>query len=64
MLLIHGTADDNVHFKQSLDYAEALVQAGKQFEMHVYRDRNHSIHGGNTRLHLYTRMSDFLLKAL
>lgn len=64
LLLIHGTADDNVHFKQSLDYAEALVQAGKQFEMQVYRDRNHSIHGGKTRLHLYTRMSDFLLKAL
>jgi len=60
LLLIHGTADDNVHFKQSIDYAEALVQAGKQFEMQFYRDRNHGISGGNTRMHLYTRMTEFL----
>jgi len=64
LLLVHGTADDNVHFKQSIDYAEALVQAGKQFEMQFYRDRNHSIYGGNTRLHLYTRMSEFLFNNL
>jgi dipeptidyl-peptidase-4 len=64
LLLIHGTADDNVHFKQSMDYSEALVQAGKQFEMQVYKDRNHSIYGGNTRMHLYTRMSEFLFKNL
>jgi dipeptidyl-peptidase-4 len=60
LLLIHGTADDNVHFKQTADYSEALVQAGKQFEMQIYKDRNHSIYGGNTRMHLYTRMSEFL----
>jgi dipeptidyl-peptidase-4 len=64
LLLIHGTADDNVHFKQTLDYSEALVQAGKQFDMQVYRDRNHSITGGNTRLHLYTRMTNFLFDNL
>ena len=64
LLLIHGTADDNVHFKQSLDYAEALVQAGKQFDMHIYRDRDHGISGGNTRLHLYTKMSLFLMDNL
>jgi dipeptidyl-peptidase-4 len=64
LLLVHGTADDNVHFKQSMDYAEALVQAGKQFEMQLYRDRNHSIYGGNTRMHLYTRMSNFLFDNL
>ena len=64
LLLVHGTADDNVHFKQSMDYAEALVQAGKQFEMQMYRDRNHNISGGNTRMHLYTRMSEFLFKNL
>ena len=44
-----------------MDYAESLVQAGKQFEMQVYKDRNHSIYGGNTRYHLYTRMSNFYL---
>ena len=64
LLLVHGTADDNVHFKQSMDYAEALVQAGKQFDMQIYRDRNHGISGGNTSLHLYTRMSDFLFEKL
>ena len=64
LLLIHGTADDNVHFMQSLEYAEALVQAGKQFDMHVYKDRNHGISGGNTRYHLYTKMSNYLFDNL
>ena len=64
LLLIHGTADDNVHFKQTMDYAEALVQANKQFDMHVYRDRNHGISGGNTRFHLYTKMSNYLFDNL
>lgn len=64
LLLIHGTADDNVHFKQTMDYAEALVQANKQFDMHVYRDRNHSIYGGNTIFHLYTKMSNYLFDNL
>ena len=64
LLLIHGTADDNVHFMQTMDYAETLVQLGKQFDMQVYKDRNHFIMGGNTRLHLYTRMTDFILENL
>ena len=64
LLLVHGTADDNVHFKQSMDYAEALVQAGKQFDMQIYRDRDHGISGGNTRMHLYTRMSNFIFDNL
>lgn len=64
LLLIHGTADDNVHFMQSLIYAEALVQAGKQFDMHFYKDRNHSIYGGNTRYHLYTKICNFLFDNL
>lgn len=64
LLLIHGTADDNVHFMQSLVYAEALVQAGKQFDMHFYMDRDHSIAGGNTRYHLYTKICNFLLDNL
>lgn len=64
LLLVHGTADDNVHVKQSFDYAEALVQAGKQFDMHMYTDRDHGIYGGNTRLHLYTKMCMFLFNNL
>lgn len=59
LLLIHGTADDNVHYRNSAEYSEALVQAGKQFQMQVYTNRNHSIYGGNTRLHLYTRVAEF-----
>ncbi|MDR0429719.1 MAG: S9 family peptidase [Tannerellaceae bacterium] len=64
LLLVHGTADDNVHFAQTMEYAEALVQANKQFEMHLYKDRNHGISGGNTRYHLYTRMANFLFDNL
>lgn len=64
LLLIHGTADDNVHFLQTMAYAEALVQAGKQFDMQVYKDRNHGIAGGNTRYHLYTKMSNYLFDNL
>ena len=64
LLIMHGSADDNVHFMQSLEYAEALVQAGKQFDMHVYKDRNHGISGGNTRYHLYTKMSNYLFDNL
>lgn len=64
LLLVHGTADDNVHFMQTMEYAEALVQANKQFDMHVYKDRNHGISGGNTRYHLYTKMANYLFDNL
>lgn len=60
LLLCHGTADDNVHYQNTVDYAEALVQAGQQFDMQIYRNRNHSIYGGNTRQHLYARFVKFL----
>ena len=59
LLLVHGMADDNVHYQNCAEYAEHLVQLGKQFDMQVYTNRNHSIFGGNTRLHLYTRLTDF-----
>lgn len=58
LLLIHGMADDNVHFRNFAEYTEALVQAGKQFDMQVYTNRNHSIFGGNTRHHLLTRLTN------
>lgn len=64
LLLVHGTADDNVHYQNTMAYAEALVQANKQFDMHVYTNRNHSIYGGNTRYHLYTKMSNYLFDNL
>ena len=59
LLLVHGSADDNVHFQNCAEYAEHLVQLGKQFDMQLYTNRNHSIFGGNTRMHLYTRLTDF-----
>lgn len=64
LLLIHGTDDDNVHFRNVAEMSEALVQANKQFEMQIYTNRNHSIYGGNTRYHLLTRMCDFFKRNL
>lgn len=60
LLLVHGTADDNVHFSNTLAYSAKLVEAGKQFEMQIYTDKDHSITGKQTRRHLYTRLIDFL----
>ena len=60
LLLIHGMADDNVHFQNSAELAEAFVQLGYQFDMQFYTNRNHSIYGGNTRQHLVTRIENFL----
>lgn len=64
LLLIHGTADDNVHYRNAAEFSEAMVQADKQFEMQVYTNRNHSIYGGNTRHHLITRWLDFMKRNL
>ena len=63
-LLIHGSADDNVHMQNTIEMAEALVQADKQFDLFIYPDKNHSIYGGNTRYHLYTKMTNFILDNL
>lgn len=63
-LLIHGTADDNVHVQNTMRLIEALVQANKQFDWALYPDKNHGIYGGNTRLHLYTKMTDFIKEKL
>lgn len=62
LLLCHGTADDNVHVQNTYELAERLVQAGKQFDMGIYTNRNHSIYGGNTSLQLYTKFVNFLNK--
>ena len=59
-LLVHGSADDNVHVQNSMQMIEALVQANKQFEWAIYPDKNHGIYGGNTRQHLYQKMTDFI----
>ena len=64
LLIVHGTADDNVHLQNSIEISEALVQADKQFEMFYYTNRNHSIYGGNTRYHLFTKMMNFIKENL
>ena len=60
LLLIHGTADDNVHLRNMIRYTHALTQANKKFEMAIYPDSNHSIYyGRNTRYHLFEKIAEF-----
>jgi len=59
-LLVHGSGDDNVHNQNSMRMAEALIQANKQFDWAIYPDKNHGIYGGNTRIHLYNKMTNFI----
>jgi dipeptidyl-peptidase 4 len=63
-LLVHGMADDNVHFQNSIEMVEALIKANKQFDTYYYPNRNHGIYGGFARLHLYTKMTNFILEKL
>jgi dipeptidyl-peptidase-4 len=63
-LLVHGTADDNVHFQNTTELIKALIEAGKQFDLAIYPDKNHSIGGGKTRLHLYQKMTDYIVENL
>lgn len=63
-MLVHGSADDNVHAQNTMRLVEALVQANKDFDWLVYPDKNHGIYGGNTRLHLYGKMTKFIKESL
>jgi dipeptidyl-peptidase-4 len=63
-LIVHGVADDNVHFQNTTEMVNALVMANKQFDTYFYPNRNHGIYGGPTRLHLYNKMTRFLLEKL
>jgi len=60
LLLVHGSADDNVHAQNTYEMTEKMVQEGVQFDMAIYTNRNHGIRGGNTSMHLYTKMTNFL----
>ena len=64
LLLCHGMADDNVHFRNTAEYTEALVQQDKDFEQLVYTNRNHSIYGGETRGHLFRQCLRFFDRSL
>ncbi|HEA20264.1 MAG TPA: S9 family peptidase [Pricia antarctica] len=63
-LLIHGSGDDNVHVQNSMRMIEALVQANKPFDMAIYPDKNHGIYGGMTRVHLFNKMTKFIVENL
>ncbi|MBP8157077.1 MAG: S9 family peptidase [Flavobacterium sp.] len=63
-LLIHGTADDNVHVQNTMQMIEALVQANKQFDWAIYPDKNHGIYGGKTRIQLFNKMTNFIKENL
>ncbi|MFR9165563.1 MAG: S9 family peptidase [Dysgonomonas sp.] len=64
LLLIHGSADDNVHFQNTMEYANALIAADKQFDMVVFPDREHSILGSKNRTYLYKKVVDYFKKNL
>ena len=63
-LLIHGSADDNVHVQNTYEMVDALIKSNKQFDLFIYPDKNHGIYGGTTRLHLFTKITDFINKKL
>ena len=64
LLLIHGTTDDNVHLQNTMQLIEALQKAGKHFDTMFYVDKNHSIYGGNTRVHLFETITSYLMEKL
>ena len=64
LLIVHGDADDNVHVQNTIVMADALIEAGKQFELMLYPGRNHSIYGGTTRHHLFTLLTEFFAEHL
>ncbi|MBK8327941.1 MAG: S9 family peptidase [Bacteroidetes bacterium] len=63
-LLIHGSADDNVHLQNTMMMIDALVKSNKDFDSEIYPNKNHGIGGGMTRLQLYRKMTNFLLEKL
>ncbi|MBQ5647554.1 MAG: S9 family peptidase [Alistipes sp.] len=63
LLIIHGTADDNVHFQNSMEMCRRLNAAGKQYDMMVYPDQNHSMRPSATTL-VRQKMIDYTLENL
>ncbi len=63
-LIIHGTADDNVHFQNSAEMVNAMVDKNIAFDSEFYPNKNHGIRGGKTRLHLFTKISKYIFEKL
>jgi dipeptidyl-peptidase-4 len=64
LLLVHGTSDDNVHFQNSIQMINALINAGKQFQLMIYPNKTHSIAGKDARVHLFTMIEEHFEKEL
>jgi dipeptidyl-peptidase 4 len=64
LLLAHGTSDDNVHFQNSVQMVEALIQAGKQFRFMIYPNKTHGIGGSDDRDHLFHLIEDHFEREL
>ncbi len=62
-LIVHGMADDNVHLQNTTEMISEMIKNNIRYESELYPDKNHGIYGGKTRLHLYTRITDFLLES-
>ncbi len=63
-LIVHGTGDDNVHFQNSVMMVNEMIKNDVPFDSEFYPNKNHSIYGGKTRLHLYKKMTNFILENL
>lgn len=63
-LVVHGMADDNVHMQNTAELISALINLNKPYDSEFYPNKNHGIYGGNTRIHLFTRMTEFILENL
>lgn len=64
LLLVHGTGDDNVHFQNSVQMIDALIKAGKQFDLMIYPNKTHSIAGKDARVHLFSMIVDHFEREL
>jgi len=64
LLIIHGSGDDNVHYQNTLQFINKCIELNKPVDMFIYPNRAHSISGGNTRLHLFTKITDYFLRNL
>lgn len=64
LMLIHGSGDDNVHFQNTIQFAQKLIDQDRQFDLMVYPNKNHRIRGGNTQKHLFTKITNYILKNL
>ncbi|MBS1493233.1 MAG: S9 family peptidase [Bacteroidetes bacterium] len=62
-LIIHGMADDNVHLQNTTEMIAEMVKNNIKYDSELYPDKNHGIYGGKTRLHVFTRVTDFFLKS-